>query len=158
MKSTKPTMAVLPEGSYEAIVASCGTVTSTAGKNGIKFDFFIRSDVDQAVKGKHIFKSFYEDDNGVMPEAKIGEVAYSCGIEKGEDFEPWQLMNKTLIIVVKHFTPEDTNETKAYVAYTRRSKIKPKELESSDFTDVPASDTPFDAEGAFEVKPEDIPF
>lgn len=145
MKSTKPTFKNVSAGTYEAIIDACGTTEHPKdGRAGIKFDFRIREDVDQPCKGRHIFKSFYINDQGEMPEDKIGEYANACGIEAGTDYEPWELRLCTLQIVVKEFTPDDKPDEKvAYVAYAKPSKLEPEKPESADFSDVGDEDIPF---------------
>ena len=107
-------------------------------------DFRIREDVDQPCKGRHIFKSFYVNDQGEFPEEKIGEFANACGVEEGKDFEPWELRLCTLRIVVREFTPEDKPDEKVtYVAYAKKSELEPIKTEEAAFSDVSEDDTPF---------------
>ena len=145
MKSTKPTFKSIPAGTYEVIVDSCTSVESQKdNRPGIKFDFRIREDVEQPCKGRHIFKSFYVNDQGEFPEEKIGEFANACGIEDGKDFEPWELRLCTLRIVVREFTPDDKPDEKVtYVAYAKKSELEPLKTEAADFSDVTEDDIPF---------------
>lgn len=147
MKSSKPAFKnSIPAGTYEVIIDACGETTNPIdGRNGIKFDFCIRPDIEQSCKGRHIYKSFYEDENGELPEKKIGEFANACGVADGEDYEPWQLRLRTCQIVVKQFSPDDKpNEKISYVAFARKSKEEPIEREEEPaFEDINEEDIPF---------------
>lgn len=148
----------IPEGKYECVCVSCQQKESQKGTPYIEFEFLIRNDVEQAAKGRHIFKKFFKDDNGQWPEAKIGKYANSLGVPVGEDFEYWQLRGMFCIVAVKNYTDDDTGEIRDCVYFTAPSKFQQKEAAPSDFSDVPASETPFAEEGSFDVKSEDIPF
>lgn len=102
---------LMAEGEYECILHSCDYGETKAGNPCIKFDFVVRSDVEQRYKGKHIFKNFYPDrETGEYDNSKIGKYASALGIPTGDPFELVDLEGCCCIVKIKHFTGDDGTE------------------------------------------------
>lgn len=124
-KSVENNGGLMAEGDYEVYVKDCCESVTKGGNDCIKFDFVVRSDVEQPYQGKHIFKNFYPDrDTGAYPEAKIGRYANALGIEKGQEFELYDLIGCSCIVHISHFTGDD-GETRECIYYSAKSKIEP---------------------------------
>ena len=77
-KSVENTGGLMAEGDYEVICLVAKEGETKGGTPVIKFDFQVRSDVEQKYQRKHVFKSFYRDnETGEWPEDKIGKYANS---------------------------------------------------------------------------------
>jgi Protein of unknown function (DUF669). len=110
---------LMKEGEYEVVCKDARiTQTKTSGMDCIAFDFVVRSDVEQDYQRKHIFKNFYQEDNGEYPVEKIGRYAASMGIPNGKEFELDDLIGRNLILVIKHFTGNDGVEREC-IFYTK---------------------------------------
>lgn len=93
---------LMAEGDYEAILLKAvETSNKNTGEPVIRLDFQIRSDVEQKYRRKHIFKSFYQDENGQWPMEKIGKMANALGIPKEEEFDLPDLVGKCCLLHVK---------------------------------------------------------
>lgn len=124
-KSVENDSDLMKEGEYEVYVKECKETETQNGTPVIKFDFVVRSDVDQPYKGKHKFKNFYRDKvTGDWPNEKIGKYANALGIPKGDGFELDELIGLNCILVIKHYTTDD-NETKDCIFYAKKSKAAP---------------------------------
>lgn len=138
---------VMPEGDYEVIcLQAVETTTKTSGLPVIKMDFQVRSDVDQAYQRKHIFKNFYQDDNGQWPGGKIGKLANALGIPEGETFELADLEGRCCILHMKPYTGNDGVERDS-IFYSMPTKAGQM---------VQAAPTA--AQGYEEVENEELPF
>ena len=116
---------LMAKGYYECYVKDCKETTTKSGKQTIAFDFVVRSDVDQSYQNKHIFKNFYLDEKtGEYPVQKIGKYANALGIEKGTQFDLPDLIGRTCIVVITHFTGDD-GETRDCIFYLKPSKAAP---------------------------------
>lgn len=137
----------MPEGDYEVIcLQAVETTTKTSGLPVIKMDFQVRSDVDQAYQRKHIFKNFYQDDNGQWPGGKIGKLANALGIPEGETFELADLEGRCCILHMKPYTGNDGVERDS-IFYSMPTKAGQM---------VQAAPTA--AQGYEEVEDEEMPF
>lgn len=137
----------MPEGDYEVIcLQAVETTTKTSGLPVIKMDFQVRSDVDQAYQRKHIFKNFYQDDNGQWPGGKIGKLANALGIPEGETFELADLEGRCCILHMKPYTGNDGVERDS-IFYSMPTKAGQM---------VQAAPTV--AQGYEEVEDEELPF
>lgn len=137
---------VLPEGDYEVIcLQAVETSAKTTGTPMIKFDFQVRSDVEQAYQRKHIFKNFFQDDNGQWPGEKIGKFANALGIPKDESFELADLEGRCCILHMKPYVKDGVERDSIfYSAPTKAGQM------------VQAAPTA--AQGYEEVDDEEIPF
>ncbi len=142
MKSYQQERTLIPEGEYECLVQSCSVKESMSGKKYVEFDFFIRKDVEQKAQGRHIFKKFFEDENGVLPEKKIGKYAFALGIPKGQEFEPWELQGAYCLVNITHFDRDD-GEKGDCVYFIEKSKLEEKPVDISGFEDVSVDDATF---------------
>lgn len=115
---------LMKEGEYEVYVNDCTEGTTHSGRECIKFDFVVRSDVDQPYRRKHVFKNFYRGADGQYPVDKIGRYANALGIPKGEEFDLIDLVGKNCRMVIKHFTGDDGVEREAIFF------LKPSEVQS----------------------------
>ena len=137
---------LMAEGDYEVICLKAEEAETKGGIPVIKFDFQVRSDVDQKYQRKHIFKSFFRDDEtGEWPADKIGKYANSMGIPKGEEFELSDLEGKCLILHMKPYTGKD-GTTRDSINYT-------KPTEAGQYGEAPASSNSF-----VKVEDEELPF
>lgn len=137
----------MPEGDYEVIcLQTVETTTKTSGLPVIKMDFQVRSDVDQAYQRKHIFKNFFQDDNGQWPGGKIGKLANALGIPEGETFELADLEGRCCILHMKPYTGNDGVERDS-IFYSMPTKAGQM---------VQAAPTA--AQGYEEVENEELPF
>lgn len=137
----------MPEGDYEVIcLQAVETSTKTSGLPVIKLDFQVRSDVEQAYQRKHIFKNFYQDDNGQWPGEKIGKLANALGIPKDESFELADLEGRCCILHMKPFTGNDGVERDSiyFAAPTKAGQM--------------VQTAPAAAQGYVEVDDDDVPF
>ena len=148
-KSVENNGGLMAEGDYECVlVACCETVTKTSGAPVVKFDFQVRSDVEQSYQRKHIFKNFYQDENGAFDGEKIGRFACSLGVPKGEDFELDDLVGRCCILHMSRFTPKDGGEEREVIRYTAPTKAGQM-----------VQGAPRDAQSGLEIVPEeDLPF
>lgn len=140
---------LMAEGDYEVVLVKCAeTTTKTTGTPVIAFDFQVRSDVEQKYQRKHIFKSFYQDENtGDWPTEKIGKLANSLGVPKGEEFELEDLVGRCCILHMKPFTGKDGVQRDAifYSAKTKAGQLVQSDNAPSEpgFTEVEDEDLPF---------------
>lgn len=132
-----------PEGEYECILNICRQTETLRGDPVIEFDFLIRTDVDQACAGQHIYKRFFTENDGSWPEAKIGRYANALGVPDGEEYELHDLNGRCCTVVVKHFEKEDGTKAEC-IFYTKPSEIEqPKPLEVDDLETLTSDDIPF---------------
>lgn len=130
-KSVENNNGLMDEGDYEVYVNNCGETTTKNGYPCIKFDFIVRSDVEQKYCGKHIFKSFYRNGNDEWPIEKIGKYANSLGIAKDTEFLLEDLIGRSCIVRISHYTGDDGIEREC-IFYTAPSKAEPY-MNQSDF-------------------------
>lgn len=124
-KSVENDGGLMAQGDYEVYVKSAQETETKMGNPCIKFDFVVRSDVEQPYQNKHIFKNFYPDYlTGAYPAEKIGKYANSLGIEKGQEFELEDLVGRNCILHISHFTGQD-GVTRECIFYTAPSKVEP---------------------------------
>lgn len=124
-KSVENDGGLMAQGDYEVYVKAAEETTTKNGNPCIKFDFVVRSDVEQPYQNKHIFKNFYPNrDTGAYPADKIGKYANALGIEKGQEFELDDLVGRNCIIHISHFTGDD-GVTRECIFYTAPSKVEP---------------------------------
>jgi len=113
---------LMAEGDYECICVKVEeTETKTTHTPVIKFDFQVRSDVEQKYQRKHIFKSFFKDDDDQWPVEKIGKLANSMGIPKGQSFELRDLEGKCLILHMRPYKGKDGVERDS-IGWTAQTK------------------------------------
>lgn len=118
-KSVENDGGLMAEGDYEVICLKAEETETKGGTPCIKFDFQVRSDVEQKYQRKHIFKSFFrDDDTGEWPAERIGKYANSMGIPKGQEFELKDLEGKCLILHMKPYTGKD-GTTRDSINYTK---------------------------------------
>lgn len=145
--SYENTGGLMAEGDYEVICQEAREGETKNGSPVIKFDFLVRSDVEQKYKRKHVFKSFYRDkDTGEWPLERIGKLANSMGIPKGENFELSDLVGRCLILHMRPFRGEDGVERDA-IAWTAETKagqiVTDNSLAGSGFTLADEEEDPF---------------
>lgn len=139
---------LMAEGDYEVILLQAEeTSTRNTGAPVIKLDFQVRSDVEQKYQRKHIFKNYYQDENGQWPMEKIGKMANALGIPKGEEFDLPDLVGKCCILHMKPYKGNDGVE--------RDSIFFAKKTEAGQAVQAAPMGTP---EGYQEVTDEDMPF
>lgn len=142
---------LMAEGNYECVLVKCEeTTTKTSGMPVIAFDFQVRSDVEQKYQRKHIFKNFYQDrDTYEWPVEKIGRLANSLGIPKGDPFELDDLVGRCCILHMKPFRGADGVERDC-IFFTLPTEA------GQQMQTVPSA--PSAADGYTEVDDEDLPF
>lgn len=123
-KSYENNGGLMAEGDYEVYVQDCKETTTKNGYPCIKFEFVVRNDVDQKYKGKHIFKSFFKNDNDEWPFEKIGKYANALGIAKDTEFFLEDLIGRNCIVHISHYTGDDGTEREC-IFYTAPSKVEP---------------------------------
>lgn len=124
-KSVENDNGLMAQGDYEVYVKSAQETETKMGNPCIKFDFVVRSDVEQPYQNKHIFKNFYPDrQTNAYPAEKIGKYANSLGIEKGQEFELEDLVGRNCILHISHYTGND-GVTRECIFYTAPSKAEP---------------------------------
>lgn len=140
---------LMKEGDYEVVLVKCEEgLTKTTQTPVIGFDFVVRSDVEQAYKKKHIFKSFYMDEEtNAYPADKIGKLANALGVPKGEGFDLADLVGQCCILHMKPFKGNDGVERDA-IFYSKQTK-------AGQMVQTPDPST---ASGYTEVEDEDLPF
>ena len=122
-KSVENNGGVMAEGDYEVICLKAEETETKGGTPVIKLEFQVRSDVEQKYQRKHIFKSFFrDDDTGEWPAEKIGKYANSMGIPKGMDFELRDLCGRCLILHMRPYKPKDGGEERDSIAWTAPTK------------------------------------
>jgi len=122
-KSVENNGGVMAEGDYEVICLKAEETKTKGGTPVIKMEFQVRSDVEQKYQRKHIFKSFYQDDDtGEWPVEKIGKYANAMGIPKGMDFELRDLQGRCLILHMRPYKPKDGGEERDSIAWTAATK------------------------------------
>lgn len=146
---------VMAEGDYEVICLRCEQGETKTGIPCIKFDFLVRSDVEQKYQKKHVFKSFFQDENGEWPREKIGKYANALGIPKGESFELADLERRCCILHMRPYTGND-GVTRDSICWTAATKAEPpKSFEPDGKAEAPAAP----AGGGFvQVDEEELPF
>lgn len=147
-KSVENTGGLMAEGDYEVICLVAKEGETKGGTPVIKFDFQVRSDVEQKYQRKHVFKSFYRDEEtGEWPADRIGKYANSMGIPKGEEFELADLEGKCLILHMRPFKGQDgvERDSIAWTAPTKAGQIaeNPNALAGSGFVLVEDEEVPF---------------
>lgn len=144
--SYENTGGLMAEGDYEVICLKAEETETRGGTPCIKFDFQVRSDVDQKYQRKHIFKSFFQDDNGEWPKEKIGRLANSMGIPKGQEFELKDLEGKCLILHMRPYKGNDGVERDSifWTAPTKAGQYgAPPAIYAGYTIAIPDEDTPF---------------
>lgn len=146
-KSVENDGGLMAEGDYEVICLKAEETETKGGYPCIKFDFQVRSDVEQKYQRKHIFKSFFQDDNGEWPAERIGKYANSMGIPKGEEFELSDLEGKCLILHMKPYTGKD-GTTRDSINYTKPTAAgqygeAPQQAAPAGYTAVEDEELPF---------------
>lgn len=139
---------LMAEGDYEVVLVKCAeTTTKTSGMPVIAFDFQVRSDIEQKYQRKHIFKSFYQDrDTFEWPMEKIGKLANSLGVPKGEEFELDDLVGRCCILHMKPFAGNDGVQRDAifYSAPTKAGQIvQSAPVAEAGFEEVDDEELPF---------------
>lgn len=146
-KSYENTGGLMAEGDYEVICLAAEEGETKGGIPCIKFDFQVRSDVPQKYQKKHIFKSFFKDDDtDEWPVEKIGRYANSMGVPKGEEFELKDLIGKCLILHMKPYTGRDGVERDSinYTAPTKAGQYGAPPTTAAGYTTVdPDEELPF---------------
>ena len=132
---------LMKEGKYEVTCKSAKFDVTPTDKEVISLDFVVRSDVEQQYKRKHIFKSFWKDDNGNWPVEKIGKYATSMGFEPGKEFELEEMEGCDCIVVIKHFTGSDGIEREC-IFYTEPTE-HPVEVAKLEPINADDEDLPF---------------
>ena len=139
---------LMAEGDYEVIcLKAVETSTKNTGMPVIAFDFQVRSDVEQKYQRKHIFKNFYQDDEGNWPAEKIGKMANALGVPKGESFELADLTGRCCILHMKPFKGTDGVERDA-IFYAKPTAAGQMVLQAPETVN----------QGYEEVSEEDLPF
>jgi len=125
-KSVENTQQLIAEGDYEVQCVKCEQgLTKTTYTPVINFDFVVRKDVEQPYGGKHVFKSFYQDDDTKeWPVDKIGRYAHSLGIPKDQEFDLSDLVGLCCMLRIKHYTAND-GTTRESIYFTAPSKAEP---------------------------------
>lgn len=144
--SCENTGGLMAEGDYEVICLKAEEGETKGGTPCIKFDFQVRSDVAQKYQRKHIFKSFFKDDEtGEWPKEKIGKLANSMGIEKGQTFELSDLVGKCLILHMKPYKGNDGVERDSifWTAPTKAGQYGAAPATATSYTQVENEDLPF---------------
>lgn len=122
-KSVESDSDLMRKGEYEVYVKDCCFSETKNGTECIKFEFVVRSDVEQPYQNKHKFKQFYKDYiTGEWPAEKIGKYANALGVPKGEDFELEDLIGRNCIMVINHYQDDKTGETKDCIFFLKSSK------------------------------------
>lgn len=137
---------LMREGEYEVYVKNCCFSETNGGTECVKFEFVVRSDMDQPYQNKHKFKQFYRDrDSGQWPMEKIGKYANALGIPKGQDFELDELIGLSCRMVIKHYTDKETGETRDCVFYLKSSAAQSFVQPVNEFQDIDdtGGDLPF---------------
>lgn len=132
------------EGDYEVQVVNCReTLTRTTATPCIEFDFVVRSDVEQRYKRKHIFKNFFQNDEGGWPVEKIGKIANALGIPQNQEFELGDLVGLCCILHIKPYKRQDGTmvDTIYYAKSTEAGQLV--QMASNDFTEVDDEELPF---------------
>jgi len=139
---------LIAEGDYEAICLFAREGETKGGYPVIKFDFKIRTDVEQKYQNKHVFKNFYKDDStGEWPLDKIGKYANSMGIPKDELFELSDLEGKCLILHMKPYKGQDGVERDSifWTAPTKAGQIETvSPVREDGFIQVDSDEVPWD--------------
>lgn len=144
--SYENTGGLMAEGDYEVICLKAAEGETNGGTPCIKFDFQVRSDVEQKYQRKHIFKSFFrDDDTGEWPKEKIGKLANSMGIEKGQTFELSDLVGKCLILHMKPYKGNDGVERDSifWTAPTKAGQYGAAPETAAKYTPVEDEELPF---------------
>ncbi len=94
----------MKEGNYELLLKEAKYTKTKSGIPCIFFDWVVRDDVEQAYKKKHIFKRYYQDDEGNWPADKLCRAAYALGVPEGADFDVDDLAGRCCRAHIKPFT------------------------------------------------------
>lgn len=77
-------------GYYEAVVTEVTPKTTTTGKNMLVFNYIVREDVDQGMKGKKInFDNFVIDEDGQYFAGFFNQRSQAYGIPNGVTFNSY---------------------------------------------------------------------
>lgn len=120
---------LIPEGEYEVYLKDCGEAESRDGKSfGLKFEFFIREDIEQPCKGRSKAKTFwYGQDTGGLSEKDVEKVAdwgAVLGVPEGQESDTDDLIGQSCVMGIKHFI-NDAGEAVDYICYLKKSEEKP---------------------------------
>lgn len=127
---------IMKKGEYEVYLKDCCETETRNGTECIKFEFVVRSDIEQQYQNKHKFKQFYRDmETGEWPMEKIGKYANALGIPKGDEFELDDLIGRSCVMVINHYTTED-GETKDCIFFLKKSEKEPYISEGTQFTEM----------------------
>lgn len=138
---------LVAEGKYEAVIVNAVPGTTSEKKPKLTVDFEIRSDVPQKHQGAKILFNTFTFGHEVSVKI-VNSLLKACGFPHGQQFKSpddmaKQLINKNLIITVKHeeYEKEGQKRTAAKAKYYDISKVNPVD-QSSGFT-ISDEDIPF---------------
>lgn len=108
----------MEEGNYEVILKDAKYTHTQSGIPCIFFDWVVRNDIEQKYKNKHIFKRYYQDDEGNWPADKLSKAAIALGVPEGADFDVDDLVGKTCRLHIKPYTLKDGRVVDSITNYT----------------------------------------
>ena len=124
-KSMEAESSLMPKGEYEAIVKDCCFSATKNGTECVKFEFVVRSDIDQPCQKKRKFKQFYRDpETGRWPAEKIGQYAHALGVPQGEDFELEDMIGRCCVMVIGHYLDGQTGAAKDFIYFLKPSRAE----------------------------------
>ena len=115
----------MAEGDYEVLCVKAEEKVTKTGVPCVSFDFQVRSDVEQKYQRKHIFKSFFQDEEGAYDGRKIGKFANALGVRKDTEFELSDLVGLCCILHMRPYTGGDgvTRDSIYYSAPTKAGQM-----------------------------------
>lgn len=163
----KKNFGLIPEGDYE-VFATEGKWEDKPGKTPrANFTFVLRSDVDQAAKGRKVFHDFYISRDPEKVETSLGFIErfnLEIGVPDGVEFETQQewinyVLGKPVKahIGTKEYNGKEYNEIKWFnESEFKEMKEQPKP-EDKPTTPALARD-PFEGGGSIDISDDDLPF
>ena len=140
----------MEEGNYEVILKDAKYTQTQSGIPCIFFEWVVRNDIEQKYKNKHIFKRYYQDDEGNWPADKVCKAAIALGVPEGADFDVDDLVGKTCRLHIKPFTYKDSSgndRTVDSIAYYMPSEgeqlVQTVGKQGSEFVQVDEEELPF---------------
>lgn len=150
---------ILPEGSYECIIAGITEHTTKKGATGLNVNFVVRNDVEQQYKNRHIFYTMWKKKEPTARDMQVQGYSFgqimtlskSAKLPSGKSYETVldlcnDLVNRPIRITVGH--REYNGKTYEDVKYMAESKLpdckhvfKENQAVSSDTVAPPKNDS-----------------
>lgn len=124
------------EGDYEAQLINAGEKTGRSGVTYLEFEFVVREDVEQRYKKKHVWRSYFKNENDEYDAERIGKIVSALGVPVGVNIEVEDLVGRCCIIHVKPYKSTKTGRTSDSIQWYAKTKVGQLIKSFDQFTEV----------------------